>query len=159
MITLILAVSKNGVVGVDNKLPWRLLDDLDNFKNTTINNPVVMGSNTFRSLPFVLPQRQNIIVTSNPKQNYCNVSFFANLQEVQDKYPEYYLIGGAKLATSALNQRIVDRLLITHVDATLDTRDAALIDIDYSDWKLVSSKAFDKSHRNSYAFTICEYIR
>ena len=62
-IKLIIAVDKNGVMGVDNKLPWKLSDDLIHFKNVTSNSPLIMGSKTYESLPGILPNREHIVLS------------------------------------------------------------------------------------------------
>ena len=65
MISIIAAVSKNGVIGVDNKLPWNLPEDLKRFKELTTNNVVIMGRKTYESIGKPLPNRINIVVTRN----------------------------------------------------------------------------------------------
>ena len=65
MISIIAAVSKNGVIGVDNKLPWNLPEDLKRFKELTTNNVVIMGRKTYESIGKPLPNRINIVITRN----------------------------------------------------------------------------------------------
>ncbi|MEW8064199.1 MAG: dihydrofolate reductase, partial [Candidatus Thiodiazotropha sp.] len=63
LISLIAAVASNGVIGVDNGLPWRLPADLQHFKSLTMGKPIIMGRRTWESLPGLLPGRRHIVVT------------------------------------------------------------------------------------------------
>ncbi|MEJ2425169.1 MAG: dihydrofolate reductase, partial [Candidatus Thiodiazotropha sp.] len=67
MISLIAAMARNGVIGRDNRLPWRLPADLQHFKALTLGKPMVMGRRTWESLPGLLPGRRHIVVSRNPE--------------------------------------------------------------------------------------------
>ncbi len=66
-LAIIVARAKNGVIGVNNTLPWHLPEDLKHFKNTTLGYPIIMGRNTWVSLGRPLPGRRNIVVSRNPE--------------------------------------------------------------------------------------------
>ena len=120
MIYLIVAMDPNRVIGKDNTLPWHLPEDLKHFKATTLGHPIVMGKNTWNSLPIQpLPKRTNIVITRNPiegVQCFDNVDqalFYA--QTLSDKV---FVIGGQSIYEQTLNK--ADRLLITHVTKSYD---------------------------------------
>ena len=104
-IALIAAVASNGVIGVDNRLPWRLADDLKRFRALTIGHAVIMGRKTWESLPHALPGRQNIVVSR--QAGYAAVgaqvaaSFDAAVALVRLPEPAF-CIGGAALFREAL---------------------------------------------------------
>ena len=102
MITLVVAVSKNGVIGDDNKLIWHLPEDLKRFKKLTTGNVVVMGRKTHESIGRVLPNRLNVIMSNNirwhnPLGDGCVVCY--SIEEVLEKfkYRDLYIIGGGQI--------------------------------------------------------------
>ena len=120
ILTLIAAVSRNGIIGRDNALPWHLPADLRHFKELTTGHAVIMGRKTWESLPEKfrpLPGRQNIVVTRN-------ASFQAPGADVATSLPaalaltkghEAFVIGGAELYSAALP--LAERLQLTEIDA------------------------------------------
>jgi dihydrofolate reductase len=116
-IALIAAVASNGVIGVDNRLPWRLADDLKRFRALTIGHAVIMGRRTWESLPRALPDRQNIVVTR--QHGYAAVgadvagSFDDALALVRLPEP-VFCIGGGELFREALAR--AERLYLTEID-------------------------------------------
>lgn len=132
---LIVAVSKNGVIGKDGSLPWKCPEDMRHFRETTIDNCVVMGYNTFKSLgKRPLPRRSNIIVNEReaPQFQYLDKEekhYFAQVQSYTDiviedayyqKYEEswgiIYLIGGARTYQRFLNLNVINELIVTHIN-------------------------------------------
>lgn len=101
----ILAIDLNGGIGKDNTLPWpRLEGDLPRFKELTMGQPIIMGRNTWNSLPKrPLPGRTNIVITSQPEQieSHKDVIVFSSVAEAAKAYPEAWLIGGAQLINSS----------------------------------------------------------
>lgn len=104
MLSIVVAVSSNNVIGINNSLPWHIPEDLKHFKEitTSMSKTIIMGRKTFESLPFVLPNRRHIVLTKN--ENYIindkNVTILNNLDYIKtlanDKN-EYFIIGGAKI--------------------------------------------------------------
>lgn len=99
---MIAAVSQNGVIGLDNVIPWDYSEDLKFFKKMTINNVIVMGRKTFEGIGKALPKRDNIVLTSSetPLPNHPNLFKMKSIKEVVCKYdyigsPDIWLIGGA----------------------------------------------------------------
>lgn len=126
-VSLIVARAENGVIGVDNQLPWHLPCDLQYFKRITLGKPVIMGRKTFESIGRPLPGRTNVVVTANPAFSAPGIrvahSLDAGLQMAKaqaelDGVDEVMLIGGATLYREALPS--VDRMYVTEVAMTPD---------------------------------------
>ncbi len=124
MIQLIAAVARNGVIGKNGDLPWRLPSDLKHFKKSTKGFTVIMGRNTWDTLPLKpLPGRRNLIVTSRDgiATNH-DVFAFPSLEMALTSVSQYdpFIIGGASLYREALETDIVDRMLLSEIDADFD---------------------------------------
>jgi dihydrofolate reductase len=123
-LTLIAAVARNGVIGRDNQLPWRLPEDLKRFKALTTGNVVVMGRKTWESLPESfrpLPGRRNIVVSRNGKyvaEGASVVDSVAAALGIAADADEFFVIGGAELYAQALP--LADRLQLTEIDADFE---------------------------------------
>src|SRR4051794_30957587 len=117
MISFLVAMDKNRVIGRDNQLPWRLPEDLKYFKNVTMGHPIIMGRKTHESIGRILPGRENIVVTRNPdyKSEGCtvfnSVSELVNYCKQQDE--EVFVIGGAEIFRELFP--LADRLHITYI--------------------------------------------
>jgi dihydrofolate reductase len=120
-ISLIAAVARNGAIGKDNALLWRLPEDLQFFKRTTLGCPVIMGRKTYDSIGRPLPGRRNIVVSRNPAWSAAGVetahSLDAALALVADAH-KVFVIGGAQLYEQALP--LANELVLTEVDADYD---------------------------------------
>ena len=144
-ISIIVAVAKNNVIGINNTLPWHLPEDLKRFRALTTGHHIVMGRKTYESLGRLLPNRTTVIVTRNSNYAIPGALIAHSLQEAIELCKmdeEIFLIGGAELYTEALN--IADKLYITEVDLT-PIGDAFFPDFnhhadDASAWLLVSSE-------------------
>lgn len=124
-IVVIAAVARNGIIGRDNALPWRLKADLAHFKRTTLGHPVVMGRKTWESLGRPLPGRINIVVSRSNGWHAEGAQIVDSLDAAItacDSAERIFVIGGAQLYALALP--IADRLLLTEVQADVegDTR-------------------------------------
>ena len=120
-LNLIAAVARNGAIGKDNALLWRLPEDLKFFKRTTLGSPVIMGRKTFESIGRPLPGRRNIVVTRNGAWQFDGVEVATSLDEaitlVQSE-AQVFIIGGGELYTQALPR--ADQLILTEVDADFE---------------------------------------
>jgi len=120
-LSLIAAVARNGAIGKDNALLWRLPEDLQFFKRTTLGCPVIMGRKTYDSIGRPLPGRRNIVVTRNLQWQATGVDAVTSLEAalalVLDA-PKVFVIGGAQLYAQALP--LANELVITEVDADYD---------------------------------------
>ncbi len=163
--SLIVAKSRNGVIGVDGKLPWHLSSDLQFFKKTTLGKPVLMGRVTWESLPFPLPGRPNLVLTRDAKFKAKRAEVHFDLHAMigrgyelagQSGTDEVMLIGGAKLY--ALAMPYITRMYITEVDAMIEG-DAHFPAISASDWELKSETPYPKTPKDDYPFTVRVYER
>ncbi|MDC0879977.1 dihydrofolate reductase [Hellea sp.] len=164
-LSLIVAKSLNGVIGLNGKLPWRLSSDLKFFKSTTLGKPVLMGRITWESLPFPLPGRPNLVLTNNKNYLAKGAEIFNSADKMmkrgyelarQMNVDEVMLIGGAKLYASHI--KYCDRLYITEVDATIEG-DVYFPKIDTNSWKLLSENKFPKNIKDDYPFKVKVFER
>jgi dihydrofolate reductase len=134
MITLVLAVAENGVIGKDGAIPWRIADDMKRFKALTLGKPVVMGRKTWDSLPRKpLPERTNIVVTRQPGWNAEGAVTASSLEDALAKAngaAEIMVIGGGEIYREALVR--ADRIELTQVHRAFDGD--AHFDFDKSGW-------------------------
>ncbi len=115
-VSIIVAVAQNGVIGVNNALPWRLAEDLAHFKRTTMGHPIIMGRKTFESIGRALPGRRNIVVTRNRDWQAAGVEAAASLDAALalcSTEPEAFIIGGESLYAEGLG--VAQRLYLTEV--------------------------------------------
>lgn len=165
-INLIVARSKNNVIGNDNKLLWNLSDDLKRFKELTSKgnkNAIIMGRKTYESIGKALPGRTNVVITRNRdlKTNNCIVvnSIAEAIKKVID-HDNIFIIGGSQIYKQSIESEIIDRAFITEVDIEIegDTK----FDYDFNkDFKKVTSEEFKADHKdgNEYDFNIIEYVK
>lgn len=135
MVNLIVAIAKNNVIGIGNKLPWHYKEDLQYFKDTTMNQTVIMGEATFKSiLSYInkpLPGRTSVIATLTD-YTYKDVEVTNDIVNYLKNYPkdkEIFIIGGKIIYDITLD--IADRLYITHIDKEYEG-DVYFKDIDFS---------------------------
>ena len=164
-LSLIVAKSLNGVIGLNGNLPWRLSSDLKFFKSTTLGKPVLMGRVTWESLPFPLPGRPNLVLTNNKNYLAEGAEIFNSADEMiargyelagQMNVDEVMLIGGAKLYASQM--KYCDRLYVSEVNATIEG-DVYFPEIDTNIWKLVSETEFSKDVKDDYSFNVQVFER
>lgn len=117
-ITLIAAVARNNVIGMEGRMPWHLPEELAHFKATTMGHPLVMGRRTFESIGRVLPGRRTIVVTRDPTWHHPGVESahsFAEAMALAGPADEVFVAGGAQIYAEALP--FAHRMLFTEVDA------------------------------------------
>lgn len=133
-ITLIAAIGKNRELGLNNQLIWRIPEDLRFFKENTINKTIVMGLNTFNSLPHMLPKRKHIVLTSKniEIEDVIIVHSLDELLEYISNLEEVMVIGGASIYSQLINY--ADELLLTEIDDSKEA-DAYFPDFDKNDWE------------------------
>ena len=158
-ISLVVAASKNNVIGRDGGLPWHLPDDLRHFKQLTTGKPVIMGRKTFESIGRPLPDRRNIVMTRD--ENYaaegCDVvtSVDEALDLVADA-DEMMVIGGGQVYREFLPR--ADRIFLTRVQADVDG-DVRFPELDETAWRLGSSENHDADDKHAYAFELLVFER
>ena len=165
IISHVVAVSNNLVIGVDNDLPWNLKDDLAHFKKYTLNKVIIMGRKTYESIGRPLPNRINYVISKTLKQ-IEGAHVFDNLEVAMlsaEKHNhrmsinnEIVIIGGGYLFEETLP--ITNKMIITRVDCDIKG-DVYYPKIDMSHWKLVESESHRKNKNNDYDFKIEEYLK
>jgi len=152
MISIIVAKSVNNVIGIQNKIPWNLSEDLKRFKSITSNHTVIMGRKTYESIGKPLPNRLNIIITKNNKKKFTedNIIVVDSLSKALLKSPsdkEIFIIGGGQIYSEAINRNIPDQLIITEVLQTYDG-DAFFPEINEKIYKLIDSSEILTTENN-----------
>lgn len=138
MISIIVAVAKNGVIGDKNSLLWHLREDMIHFRTTTSGHPVVMGRKTYDSIGRPLPKRTNVVITRDTNLAIEGCTMVHSLDEAVamfDKSEEVFIIGGAQIYKQALP--IADRIYLTVIDKEYEG-DTSFPEIDYSAWNEIS---------------------
>jgi dihydrofolate reductase len=157
VLTLVAAMAAGRVIGIDNRLPWHLPEDLRHFKSVTLGKPVIMGRKTYESIGRPLPGRRNIVVTRNPAWSADGVECAGGIEaalSLAGEVDEVCLIGGAELYAQALPH--ADRLLLTELDLHVDG-DAWFPAFASTDWQEVGRELQVSAEGLHYAFV--EYRR
>lgn len=158
-VALIAAVAQNGAIGNGNKLIYWLPNDLKRFKQLTTGHTIIMGSNTFRSLPKgALPNRRNIVL-SRKEAEFPGAEKFTSLERALDSCREediVFIIGGEMLYKSALP--LSDILYLTEVEDTPEEADAFFPTFDKKEWQIREKERHctDDKHLFNYSFTTYE---
>ena len=153
MITLIVAVADNGVIGRDNTLPWHLPDDLKRFKRLTLGKPIVMGRKTFDSIGKPLPGRQNIVVTRDANYRREGVTVVNDVDaalRAAGTAPEIMVIGGAELFRTLLPR--AGRLHLTRVHGNIEG-DVVWPALDDREWQVVERESHTADERHAWPMT------
>lgn len=158
-ISIIVAVAENNAIGKDNKLLWHISEDLKRFKRLTTGHTIVMGRNTFFSLPMKpLPVRTNVVITDIPGEKIEGCIMAYSVEEALGLCPdneESFIIGGASVYSQFLP--IANRLYLTKVHHTFEA-DCFFPEIKSDEWNLLSKEDFsadDKCPLN-YSYLILE---
>lgn len=157
-IILIAAVARNGVIGRDNGLPWRLKADLAHFKAATLGHAILMGRKTWESLPRALPQRRHLVVTRDASYQAAGAEVYPSLQVAiaAAKVEKLFVIGGAEIYRQLLPE--ADRLMLTEVRAEV-AGDAYFPPVDTGLFEETGREAHPADADNQYAFDFVEYRR
>ena len=161
-ISIIVSVSENWMIGKNNKLLWKLSDDLKRFKKITDGKPVIMGQKTFESLPNgALPNRTNIVLSDDINFTAPNIitasSVVESLLKAKDtKSDETFIIGGGMIYRLFLDY--ADKVYLTVVHTTIDG-DTSFPKLDLRSWKLTSDEFKNKDEKNEYDVSYKIYER
>ncbi len=153
-VSFIVAKAQNNVIGINNKLPWHLKDDLQNFKKITMGHHILMGRKTFESIGKPLPGRMSLVISSEPRPAMDQVLWFPNIWRAikhaeRAGETELFIIGGEKIFKSAI--KIADRIYLTEVQGEVKG-DTFFPSLSLKNWKLVSETSFNKNSDNDHAF-------
>lgn len=156
-LNLIVAMARNRTIGRNNTLPWRLPEDLQFFKRTTLGHPIIMGRNTYESIGRPLPGRRNIVVSR--QENYraagCEVvssleAALALCQSTQD----VFVIGGSQLYALALPQ--AERLYVTEIKQEVEG-DAHFPPFEHLGFNQTHRETHQATAPNTFAFDFVTY--
>ncbi len=159
-ISIIVAIAENNAIGKNNELLWRISDDLKRFKKLTSGHKVIMGRNTFLSLPNgPLPNRQNLVITDveNEKFEGCEMAYsveeaLAGVEEGK----EAFVIGGGMIYKQFLPH--TKKLYLTRVHQKFEA-DTFFPEINYDEWKELERNEFSAGEKNEYPHTFIIYER
>ncbi|MBE0650007.1 MAG: dihydrofolate reductase [Bacteroidales bacterium] len=158
--TIIAAVAENGVIGGNNNLLWHISADLKRFKKLTTGHTIVMGNNTFQSLPVrPLPQRTNIVMTRNKDLTTDSCIMVHSVEEALEKMDpegENFVIGGGNIYTEFFP--LAQKLYITKVREFF-TGDTFFPEISLDEWELVESLQVDDDPQNDFSYSFETYLR
>lgn len=157
VLTLIAAASDNHVIGVNNRLPWHLPDDLKRFRALTRGQAVVMGRKTHESIGRPLPDRLNVVITRNPDYVAQGCRVVGSLHEAVDVAGQgAFVIGGADIYTQALP--LADTVELTRVHTVLEG-DAFFPVLSAEQWKRVAAQEHPADAQHAFPFTFERWER
>jgi dihydrofolate reductase len=157
-ISLIVAATKNHVIGKDGAMPWHLPADLQYFKKITMGKPIIMGRKTFDSIGRPLPGRRNIVVTQNRAWSHQGVEVVHDIADALRllENEEAFVIGGATLYTAALP--VASRVYLTAINATIDG-DTFFPALDQKTWREIAREHRAKDEKNAHDLDFIVYER
>lgn len=159
MLSIIVAIAQNNVIGNDNKLIWHLPADLKYFRTVTTGHPIIMGRKTFESIGRPLPGRRNIVISRNSEFSAVGVEVCKSPQDALLLIPEgqnAFIIGGAEIYKQSIS--LCKRLYLTRVHHSFDG-DTFFPEINATEWQLSSSVFNAKDEKNAYDCTFEVYER
>lgn len=133
---IIASVGQNNEIGINNNLIWKIKEDMKFFKETTIGHQIVMGRNTFESLPSLLPNRKHLVITSSNIDLPKEVEIFKNIEEFIDyslsTNDNIFIIGGSTIYKQLIN--LSDKMILTEIQDTKLNADTYFPNINYAEW-------------------------
>ena len=151
-LSIVVACDQQGGIGIDNKLPWHLPEDLAFFKRTTSGHPIIMGRKTYDSIGRPLPNRLNIVITRNPEWRADGVEAVTSLDAAVALVgiSDAFIIGGAQIFDEALAR--VNRLVVTEIDHSFNC-DVFFPKVDPQQWEEIAREQHHSAANNfDYAF-------
>ncbi|QLI80137.1 dihydrofolate reductase [Chitinibacter fontanus] len=151
-LAIISAVASNGVIGIENRLPWRLPEDLQYFKRLTMGSPMLMGRKTFESLPGLLPGRRHLVVSRNANWQASGAEVFPSIEDAIaacQGLDKLFVIGGGEIYRQAF--AFADTLYLTEVNLAPEG-DAFFPEFDRTLWQETQREAHRSDKGIEYAF-------
>lgn len=161
MISFIVAMDRNHVIGSNNQMPWHLPNDLRFFKETTTGNTIVMGRKTFESIGRVLPNRKHIVITKSTTDFPNEVEVVHDIETIvklseDNNEEELFVIGGGDIFKQLLPY--ADKLYVTLINETFEG-DVFFPVISMEEWEEVSREKGIQNERNPYEYYFIQYVR
>ena len=161
MLSIIVAIANENVIGKDNKLIWNLPEDLKRFKNITTGHKIIMGRKTFESLGRVLPNRKHIILCNDMEMNIDNenveiIDDISKLEEYIKSEEECFVIGGATIYK--LLMPYTDKMYITKINQSFEG-DVYFPEIKEAEWEEIEKQKGIKNEENPFDYEYITYLR
>lgn len=161
ILSIVAAVSKNGVIGSNGTLPWKLSDDLKFFKSLTSGHTILMGRKTFESIGKPLPNRKNIVITRQQDYDASGIEIYSDLEATiqtlkTSGIEEIFIIGGGEIYSQLLPN--TDKIYLTEVNVQIEG-DTFFPHLDWGIWSKTSILQQNANDRNQYSFEIFEITR
>lgn len=158
ILSIIVAMSQNGVIGKDNQLPWHLSEDLKRFKAITMGHPILMGRKTYESIGRPLPGRTNLVLS---KQGFKSegLQVMGTLGQVLDLYPnekEIFVIGGAQIYAQALP--LADKIYLTRIEKEVEG-DTFFPQVNWNDYQLIEETPVAFSEKEKIPYRFLTYLK
>lgn len=165
-ISVIAAIGSNFSIGKDNRLLWRLPEDMRFFKETTQGHPVITGRRNYESIPDAfrpLPGRDNIVITQNKTYDAPGAIVVHSLEEAllvagESGKDEIFIIGGGKVYTETLSKKLADRMYITHVRESFEA-DTFFPSWSQDEWHSQRLLSVEPDEKHAFGFDIVRYDR
>jgi dihydrofolate reductase len=158
MISIIVAMDRNHLIGKDNDLPWRIPADLAYFKKVTSGSTIVMGRKTYESIGKPLPNRRNIILSRKDffAEGCETLHSLEEVKSMEEDNKELFIIGGAHIFKEALP--FADLLYLTYIDEEFEG-DTYFPTLDEREWDLIFEEKGMKDEKNPYDYFFRKYKR
>lgn len=160
-IVIIVAYSKNRVIGRKGQIPWHIRTDLQLFKKLTLNHTIIMGRNTFESIGKPLPQRENIVlsrqgITQEDIISFPNIEMAMNYCQFKNK-KRIFCVGGGMVYEQILPRST--HLFISEVDTWISDGDTFFPKVNFNHWKCLNKIAYCQNDRDDYSFIHSQWER
>lgn len=170
---LIVAVGSNNEIGIDNELPWKQSEDLKNFRKLTTGNVVIMGRKTYESIGKPLPNRFNIVLTSEAKilnsinsdENLIFVSKISEMSEFTKNYDgnQLFVIGGAQIYNEFLKTDLIEKIYLTKIITPIFKEipeNYVILPNFIENYNLIfESELLLENEKNQYPYQFLEYVK
>ena len=155
-LSILVAHDKQRVIGYQNQLPWHLPNDLKHVKQLTTGHTLIMGRKTFNSIDKPLPNRRNIVLTTNPSFNREGVDVINSLEDIENLPGHVFIFGGQTLCEAMIDK--VDDMYITVVDGIFQG-DTFFPTYTFEDWEVESSIEGQLDEKNTIPHTFLHLVR
>lgn len=161
----IVATTENNVIGIDNKMPWHLPDDLKFFKKITLGAPIIMGKNTWLSLGSkALPKRLNIIISSSMADDQEGAKVFDSLENAigylkqsEEPVTQAFIIGGGQIYKSTMD--VIDEMYITRIHTQIENGVVFFPEFDKRIWNRAWHEFHEADEKHAFSFTFEHWIK
>lgn len=160
MISLIVAFDNNNAIGKNNEIPWHLSEDLKRFKSITMGHTVIMGKNTWLSLPFKpLKGRKNVVISTSlqPTEGCIICKNIEEAIEITKEDPQIFVIGGSTIYNQMINY--ADKLIVTHINKTFDGTDTFFPTIEFDKWNISEQSEILFDEQSGLEFRYITYTK